>query len=103
MRYIADDRIYRTGLAHDVSSCSEAVAFMRDLVSDILLGSALAALFTIAVLGPAISADCDVSLAQARVVAEAITVNIEVPQRARVGEPIKVSWGKRVDDRPQVP
>jgi hypothetical protein len=47
--------------------------------------------------------NCDTSLAQARAVAEAITVNIEVPQRARVGEPIKVSWSKRVDDRPQVP
>ena len=68
---------------------------MRELVSDILLSSATAATHIIAVLGPAVAADCDASLAQARVVAEAITVNIEVRQRARVGEPIKTSLGQK--------
>lgn len=42
------------------------------------------------------AADCDSSLIQMGVVAEAIIAKIEVLRRVRVGDPIEVSWTKRI-------
>jgi hypothetical protein len=56
-----------------------------------------------AMLGPAAAADCAADLAQARAIAQSISVDIAVPQRPRVGEPIKVTWRKARDERPATP